>query len=112
MAPEILDFSCNGGAHCVVTFGEDFAMQFTFADDNGDASSWRITAVREDGRTFLVDERPITPPSGGGTITRYSTGFTCVNPPCRQVTFELRLVISDTTGRSSRTAVVGVVVTP
>jgi hypothetical protein len=101
VAPVVTSFTCNGSAQCFVDFGESFALEFSFTDANGDAEQWHITAERHDGMIFEIDQGPIVPPSGSGTMTRYHPGVGCGGVHCPTTLFDLRVVISDATSRES-----------
>jgi hypothetical protein len=94
----------------VVDLDQDFSLRFSFVDANADAGSWHIWAERDDGATFEIDQRPISPPSAGATITRGHTGFSCPGGGCPTTSFTLWLVVSDSTGRDSEPAAAGILV--
>ena len=108
--PQVIDFTCNGANYCTVDLDEDFALQFSFVDANGDASSWHLWGKREDGAMFEIDQRPISPASAGATITRFHPGFSCPGGGCPTQSFTLWLVVVDAGGRQSEPAAVSVMV--
>jgi hypothetical protein len=55
--PVVRDFTCGDGkTKCVVVIDSPFQLSFSYADPNGDAAMWHITARRGDG----LDSRPAT----------------------------------------------------
>ena len=110
MAPVVTAFTCNDLASCVVEIDERFTLEFSFTDVNGNASSWHLTARRDDGTIFDLDQGPISPPSGSGTIIRISPGFGCPSGNCRTTVWQIRVMITDTTGLQSQLATVDVTV--
>jgi len=110
MAPVVTAFTCNGFASCVLEMNEAFTLQFSFTDVNGNANNWHLTAERADGTIFDMDQGAISPPSGSGTITRISPGFSCPSGNCPNSQWHIHVVITDTTGRQSQAATVDVFV--
>ena len=108
MAPVVAAFTCDGFPSCVVEIDESFTLQFSFTDVNGNASNWYLTARRDDGTIFDMDEGPISPPSGNGTITRISPGFSCPSGNCRNSEWQIRVMITDTTELQSQLATVDI----
>ena len=108
--PVVTAFTCNGSALCVVQLEQPFTMQFSFSDVNGNANSWHLTAERDDGALFDIDQGPISPPSGSGIVSRTSLGFSCTGGSCVTTTWVIRVVITDSTGLPSQPATVDVIV--
>jgi hypothetical protein len=109
-APVVTSVTCNGGAQCEVSVGESFMLRFSFADADGNAVSWRITARRDDGVTSEAGRGNLGVPTGSATIPLQFPGFTCPQGPCRQSVFEFAVTAADTTGLTSAPASVGITV--
>lgn len=99
-APVVTDFTCNGESDCFLLLDEPFELSFTFSDPDGNASAWRITAERDDGLVFDVDQGSIAPPAGSGTIPLNSLGFSC-DTTCRMTGYTYSVVVTDATGLES-----------
>ncbi len=110
MAPVVTAFTCDGLASCVVEIDQSFTLEFSFTDVNGNASNWHLTARRDDGTIFDMGQGAISPPSGSGTITRVSAGFSCPSGSCGNSEWQIRVMITDTTGLQSQLATVDVYV--
>jgi hypothetical protein len=110
VAPVVTAFTCNGLTSCVLEMNESFTLQFSFIDVNGNANNWHLTAERADGTIFDMDQGVISPPSGSGTITRTSPGFSCPSGSCPNSQWQIHVVITDSTGLQSQLATVDVFV--
>lgn len=110
VAPVVTAFTCDSHVSCLVDLDQAFTLQFTFTDVNGNASGWQLTAERSDGTVFNIDQGSISPPSGSGTVTRISPGFSCASGNCVTTQWQIHVMVTDTTGRQSQPATVNVTV--
>ena len=89
---------------------QSFALSFSFTDANGDATSWRLTSIRDDGIVFDLASGTFAPPASSGTIPLESGGFTCPLGGCRTTMYQYVLVVSDANGFSSAPASISITV--
>lgn len=112
--PVITGFTCRGSSSCTVNVCEDAGLEFTFSDANGDASSWTVTGVRDDGNPLEPRSGPIDP--DGGSVGYAFLSFVCLGCPnycscfigtccgnisCHEDTFDVVLRLVDQTGLQS-----------
>jgi subtilisin-like proprotein convertase family protein len=108
-APVVTAYTCEGAEECTLNIGDSFTQSFSFTAPRG-ATSWRITAVRDDGMPSDIGSGGIAPPSTGGTIPLMFNPFTCVQGPCRTTEYDYFLVVTDALGADSPRARVHIVV--
>lgn len=101
-APLVTQFTCNGSAACTVNIGADLNLSFDFVDPDGNASAWRLSGLRlADNFSYEVGTGTINPARGSGTIPIRLSPFTCGSGNCRQVEYDYRVIVMDTSGLES-----------
>lgn len=100
-APVVTQFACGEGAsECVVLVETPFSLSFAYADPDGDAATWHITARRDDGFEFEAGSGALA--SGpGGTVSLDFTEFTCPTLDCPDTDFDYFLTVRDAAGHDS-----------
>jgi len=106
-APVVTSFTCNGASSCELSIGQSFSLTFSWTDTNGNASGWHITATRDDGVVSDIGRGNILRGPTSGTVPLTLGGFTC-NGNCRRTHFDFTVVVSDSSGKSSAPATVGI----
>ena len=100
-APVVTAISCNDDFDCAVGPEEPFTIAFSFTDRDANASAYRLTAMDDLGRFFVLDEDVISPPSGDDTVVVNFQPFTCDDPPCDEIVFEFFASVIDDDGQES-----------
>ncbi len=103
--PVVTSFTCNGGSACVGQGFVAYDLSFTYADTDGNASSWQIIQTSDTEDINVFDQGVITPPAAGGTVQR-SGSLACGS--CR---YTLTVVVTDATDLESEPVSVEVIVT-
>lgn len=101
-APVVTRITCNDEPECSVGLGEPYVLEFDFRDRDGNANGYRVTARDDRGNLFPLNDDPIVPAKGEGTITlNFNDGFSCNAPPCVTTEFEFFVTVRDAGGQES-----------
>ena len=99
--PVVRDFTCGDGkTECVVVIDTPFQLTFSYADPNGDAATWHITARRGDGFEFEAGNGSLQSGSGG-TVTLDFDEFTCPTQDCPDTNVDYFITVTDSAGHES-----------
>jgi len=97
IAPIVVERSCK--PKNPLSNGESCAIEFSYADPDGDASGWRVMQETNSGNVLLRSGQ-IFPPNGGGTIesgARFSCGGTNSGLSSRKY----HIIVTDQNGMES-----------
>jgi hypothetical protein len=99
--PVVRDFTCgDGDTECVLVIDTPFQLTFRYADPNGDAATWHITAQPEGGVPFEAGKGSLQSGSGG-TVTLDFNEFTCPTEDCPDTNFDYFITVTDGAGHES-----------
>ncbi|MEO8602858.1 MAG: DUF4215 domain-containing protein [bacterium] len=107
-APDITEITCNGSTACVLALGEEFSIEFSFEDADGDAASWTMEAERDDGEIFELGGGSFVPPLAAGTTTVPFDPFICNGGNCLATDWFFTVTVTDGAGNSSIPASVAI----
>ncbi len=100
--PVVTRITCNDEPECTVGLGEPYVLAFDFRDRDGNANGYRVTARDDRGNLFPLNDDPIVPAMGEGTISlNFNDGFSCDAPPCVTTEFEFFVTVRDAGGQES-----------
>lgn len=98
-APVVTSFTCEGVAACQIYYGDEYELQFSFDDADGDAAAWDLFWILENGARVRTAGEEIDPPKASGTVS-FPVLTTCT-APCRSRTYGYEVVVTDSRGQSS-----------
>ena len=107
-APQITDIRCNGSTGCLLAIDEDFEIEFTVEDADGDAVSWEIVAERDDGATFALGGGSFAQPVGLAITAVPFAGFECDGGGCVPTDWLFTIVATDLAGNDSLPASIAI----
>jgi hypothetical protein len=95
-APVVTSFTCDGtgGTKCKASWGSSNTLTFTYEDEDGNASHWKLTGFSNQ----PVAEGDISPPKGRGGTIPYRGNCRGRGSP---ETYTIWVTVTDTTGLTS-----------